>query len=62
MEMYTYCDIMGGQSGSPVYATWSPERYPSVVAVVSAESKTSNYFAGGSLMTGLISRARAEYP
>lgn len=53
-------DNWPGQSGSPVFGFWSNGPY--VVGVVSGQGTDYNYISGGSLLTGLVRRARDENP
>jgi V8-like Glu-specific endopeptidase len=62
MALFTYCDIFAGQSGGPLFGYFGNEDYPSAVAVVSADSASSNYSAGGWILPWLIDKARTDYP
>jgi hypothetical protein len=53
-------DNWPGQSGGPVFGFW--EDGPYVVGVVSGQGSEYNYISGGSLLTSLVSRARADMP
>lgn len=53
-------DNWPGQSGSPIFGFWS--KGPYAVGVVSGENDDNNNISGGSLLTSLVSQARAEYP
>lgn len=43
-----------------VFGSWDDGPY--VVGVVSGESSSENFVAGGSALTGLVRRARNEHP
>jgi V8-like Glu-specific endopeptidase len=60
LQLKTQCDTNGGQSGGPLYGTWSGS--PSVIGVVSAGNQSFNSFAGGSLIPTLINTARNQHP
>ncbi|GAA3907274.1 trypsin-like serine peptidase [Microbacterium invictum] len=59
LESSTF-DNWPGQSGGPVFGFW--DHGPYVVGVVSGESSSDNFVAGGSPLTGLVRRARTEHP
>jgi hypothetical protein len=58
--MDTNADLMHGQSGSAVFATWSDGPY--AVAVVAAQVDGDNYCAGGVGLPSLVNGVRAKYP
>lgn len=60
VQLQTQCDTNHGQSGGPLYGTFSGS--PSVIGVVSAGNNVTNKFAGGSLIPTLINNARAAQP
>jgi V8-like Glu-specific endopeptidase len=53
-------DLTQGQSGSPIFGFWRSTPY--VVAVVSAESSSENYCAGGSDLPRLVKKVRDAFP
>lgn len=57
-SMSTRADLRPGNSGGPMFGFWSDGPY--VVAVVSAESSSENWCAGGSWLTNLVRHARAQ--
>jgi len=60
MALYSYCDTYFGQSGSSIYSYFNG--MPAMVGVVSAENPSTNFFAGGSRLSYLISSMRNDYP
>lgn len=60
VQLQTQCDTNKGQSGGPLYGTFSGA--PSVIGVVSAGNNISNKFAGGSLLPTIINHARTAQP
>ena len=63
-SMTTDADTMKGQSGGPFFANWDKGNHKGyyVVAVVSGEDDDENWCAGGSLLTKLVNKARADDP
>ena len=53
-------DNWPGQSGSPIFGFWSDGPY--AVGVVSGQSPSFNYIAGGSMLPTLVRQARTDHP
>jgi V8-like Glu-specific endopeptidase len=53
-------DLTYGQSGSPIFGFWGASAF--AVAVVSAQSDSDNYCAGGSDLSRLVREVRAAHP
>lgn len=60
LQLLSHCDITPGNSGGPLWGTWTEG--PSVVAVASAEDPSNNHFAGGSLLPTIVQYARDNSP
>lgn len=60
LQLLSHCDITPGNSGGPLWASWTDG--PSVVAVASAEDPSNNHFAGGALLPTIIQHARNTSP
>lgn len=60
--MTTSADLVSGQSGSPMFATWDDGPY--TVAVMSSDDppENENWCAGGSDILRLVNAARSEHP
>jgi V8-like Glu-specific endopeptidase len=58
--LYTKCDAMPGQSGSPLFGFW--DGWPYVVGVASTGPSSRTTFAAEDLLVGLVRRARDKKP
>ena len=61
--MTTSADLVGGQSGSPMFARW-PDDLSYAVAVMSSDDppENENWCAGGSGLSDLVNIARRDHP
>lgn len=60
--MTTSADLVGCQSGSPMFGTWDDGTYAVAVMTSDDPPENENCCAGGSDLLRLVNQARSEHP
>jgi V8-like Glu-specific endopeptidase len=60
--MTTSADLLSGQSGSPMFATWSDGVFATAVMSSDDPPENENWCAGGADIVRLVNFARSEHP